>query len=401
MLLHQEKEIKHFPQPSQASPLVTAKFEMAGLRIRVFFQLYKIVKQRSINAFKAIRLILQVKRKYESIFGEQFLAKASKVDGRYFWRLAAPGFPSEASLKMQTHETNRFFPNVPRSGLRSLIFSITNKCPLNCEHCFEWNNLNKEEKLSKEDLIKIVHDYQDYGTTQIMFSGGEPMLRVNDICEILLKARSGTDFWIITSGLGLNSSRAKKLKEAGLTGVMVSIDHFEQSKHDHFRGYQNSFNSAVDAVIYANHVGLVTTLSLCATKSFVNQENLINYMEFAKGLGVSFVQILEPRATGRYQDQDVGLGSKQLKMLKQIYLEYNSSVLFKDYPIINYLGYHQRKAGCFGAGDRFLYVDTEGDAHICPYCAEKIASARDVPAAEMIDALSREKCHAFNKNVVF
>lgn len=385
--------------PKQYSPIVTKKVEMIWFRIRVFWQLFRIVFRKTSNVFIALSSIIKIKNKYESVFGEAFLQKVSKVDGRYFWRMAAPGFPSRASFLMQTYEANRYFPDEPRKGLRSLIFSITNKCPLNCQHCFEWHNLNKEERLQTEDLIKIVHKYQDFGTTQIMLSGGEPMLRIHDIYKLLGAARDGTDFWIITSGIGLSVKRAKKLKELGLTGVMVSLDHHEEYKHNSFRGLENAYSSAIDSVINANQAGLVTTLSLCATKAFVTHENLIAYMELAKELGVTFVQILEPRAAGRYKGEDIALTDYQQNLIKDIYLEYNSSPLFADYPLIHYLGYHQRKVGCFGGGNRFFYIDTEGDAHICPYCTNKIGSALDLPVKDMIDLLGQRKCHAFEKNL--
>jgi MoaA/NifB/PqqE/SkfB family radical SAM enzyme len=82
-------------------------------------------------------------------------------------------------------------------------------------------------------------------------------------------------------------------------------------------------------------------------------------------------------------------------MLEETYLAYNNSNKYKTFPIINYLGYHQRKVGCYGAGDRFFYIDTDGFAHICPYCNGKVANVRDYSAKEVIDLLSKNVCHAF------
>ena len=226
------------------------------------------------------------------------------------------------------------------------------------------------------------------------------MLRVNDIYQVLLAARPGTDFWIITSGLGLNRERAAQLKSAGLTGVMVSLDHFEEEGHDGFRGVKGTYAKAIQAVMHANKAGLVTTLALCATRSFTTEANLTAYMNLAKDLGVSFVQLIEPKATGRYAGKDVLLKKAQTELLEELYLMYNSSKSLKDYPILNYLGYHQRKVGCFGGGNRYFYIDTDGDAHLCPFCENKVAHALEFSVDDMLDLLSRHACYDYSQSVI-
>ncbi|MGK0406251.1 MAG: MoaA/NifB/PqqE/SkfB family radical SAM enzyme [Roseivirga sp.] len=384
----------------QKNPIVQHKSEIIRLKLKVLAQINRLTIKKTGKPISGLKLVYQIRKKYQAIFGEPLLSKVAKVDNRYFWRLAASGFPSQASVKMHENEINRLIPNGTRTGLRSLLFAITKKCSLNCEHCFEWDNLNKKQDLPVAEIIKIIHKYQDYGTTQMMLSGGEPMLRVNDIYKILAAAKPGTDFWIITSGLGLNTARAQQLKASGLTGVMVSLDHFEAAKHNEFRGFETAFDWASQAVANANEAGLVTTLSLCATKTFTTEENLRAYMILAKKWGVSFVQLIEPRATGRYLGKDVLLEKNELDLLEKTYLEYNSSPQFKEFPIINYLGYHQRKVGCFGGGDRFFYIDTDGDAHLCPFCENKVGKAGRFSAEEMISLLGDYACHDYSQSAL-
>lgn len=50
------------------------------------------------------------------------------------------------------------------------------------------------------------------------------MLRINAIYKILNAAQPGTDFWIISSGLGLNKERAHRLKQAGAMLKTKQID---------------------------------------------------------------------------------------------------------------------------------------------------------------------------------
>ena len=384
----------------QTSPIILSELQKKKARRQIFLEMYRILNHKTGNPVIALRLLVSFKKKYQNIFGGKMMSKISKVDGRTFQRLGSPGFPSVASKRMYDNEFSRLLSDSAPKGLRTLIIAITKKCPLNCEHCFEWENLNKEETMSRAELIDLVRSYQDFGTTQIMFSGGEPLMRKKDLFEILDSTKPGTDFWIITSGLGLNPENAKLLKAHGLTGVMVSLDHHEAHRHNQFRGNENAFDWAISAVKNSNKVGLVTALSLCATRDYATPENFASYMELAKSLGVSFVQILEPRAEGRYKGKDVMLEDHHIQVLDESYLKYNSEKRYASYPIVNSLGYHQRKIGCFGGGNRFFYIDTDGDAHLCPYCVGKSSNAVLNSPEEVIAKLKQGSCHIFEESLV-
>ena len=73
---------------------------------------------------------------------------------------------------------------------------------------------------------------------------------------------------------------------------------------------------------------------------------------------------------------------------------------YRDYPIINYLGYHQRKVGCFGAGDRFFYVDMEGFAHVCPFCQGRVADALENSVDNVMKSMAGKGCSSFNQNTL-
>ena len=117
--------------------------------------------------------------------------------------------------------------------------------------------------------------------------------------------------------------------------------------------------------------GLVTSLSLCPVRSFVSRTNLFRYAELAKELGVSFIEILEPKAVGHYAGEDVVLKSEHERILDEFYIDMNYERTYDSYPIVTYHGYHQRRTGCFASGNRNLYVDTDGDLRACPFCMSK------------------------------
>ena len=395
----QKKKIPVVEIVRQSSPMVTGSFEKLTLKMMLSIELIFVAIRCLGNPIKAIKVIRELKQKYQKVFGEKLLTKVAKVDGKYYWRFATPGFPSEAARLARANEINRIIPFKSKKGLGLLLLGITKKCPLSCEHCYEWDKMHQKEKLSTQDLIQIVHKYQDYGTSQMMFGGGEPLLRIKDIYTLLQKAKKGTDFWIVTSGWKFTTEHAVQLKYNGLTGVLVSVDHHLPEKHDKFRGKEGSYQMAINATIEAKKANLVTGLSLCPTKEYTNEENLHSYMELAKKLGVTYVQILEPKPVGRYKDKNVVLPEDQTKLLDKLYLEYNNSEKYKDYPIINYVGYHQRQFGCFGGGNYYFYIDTDGDAHICPLCAGKVCNALAFSAEDTINLLRETNgCHFFDQS---
>ena len=351
-----------------------------------------------------VKLVLSalesLRRKYA---GDYSLTKLIKVDGRYYWDMHAPGWPSRAFTTYNEGEMNRIIPfRNTRDYLNSMILAITKKCPLQCLHCYEWDELNKAEKLTLIDLKKIVHKFQNNGkgVTQIQFSGGEPLSRFSDLTELLSSSGKGTDFWVVTSGFNLTCEKAMELKKAGLTGVAISLDHYDPSLHNEFRGSKESFNWVLKAVENAHHAKLVVVLSLCPAKNFVSADNLTRYALLAKKLGAAFILMIEPRRVGRWAGQDVALTVSQERMLEDFFISMNYDPEYADMPAVSYHGYHQRRVGCFGSGDRYLYIDTDGDIHVCPFCRQKLGNILESSIDVSMDKLKNVGCHKFKHAMV-
>ena len=363
------------------------------IRIVVRVTMASLVCRRYKNPVRSINILRKLVQHRRAFSGEK-IRKIVKVDGKYHWDLYVPGFKSRALYRFFEGEANRISPSgmkTPR--FTNILIAITKRCPMNCEHCYEWDSINGKETLTISDIKNIVRRFQEKGTGQIQLTGGEPLSRMNDTLELLRSSASGSEFWIFTSGYNLTSENAKKLKEAGLTGVVVSLDHFEPLVHNQFRGSDNAFEWVQLAVKNAIEANLVTALSICLSKSFVSAANLMAYSELAKKMGVSFIQLLEPMAVGHYKGKDISLDAEQEKILEDFYLKMSYDKKYREFPILCYHGYYQRKVGCFGSGNRSLYVDTEGNLLACPFCRAKMGNALSNDLDFEIEQLVRAGCH--------
>jgi MoaA/NifB/PqqE/SkfB family radical SAM enzyme len=326
---------------------------------------------------KSIRVIKTLYHLKKSILGG-IQTKIVKLEGKYYHYLYAPCYPSKAFDKYIEGEFHRILPLKKKTNnLTFIIFAITKKCPLQCEHCLEWQNLNKTESFNLKELKAVISKFQNDGIAQFHLSGGEPMVRVKDLEQVIRQEEKQSEFYVLTSGFNFTSDNARKLKQAGLTGVVISLDHFDPEMHNAFRGFNTSFNDVLNAIQNAHEQKLVVALSICVTRSFTNWDNLMHYAKLAKKLNVAFIQLLEPKAVGHYEGKDVHLNKDHLDLLNKFYFTMNFDPAYADFPIIAYHGYHQRTVGCFSGGNRMLYIDSEGYINACPFCHTKDWNIKD------------------------
>jgi MoaA/NifB/PqqE/SkfB family radical SAM enzyme len=372
------------------------------IRLRLLSNILYIALFNENNPFRAIRSFRAIREKRKKIHGLPRITRFVKCNGRYFWAENTPGWPSMNLNKFIKGEMLRSRSDSRgKVPLHTLIFAITNRCWLQCLHCYEWDNLQAKEHIEIDDLLEILNKMKLLGMSHVQFSGGEPLIRFNDLITLIGKAKSSMDCWILTSGFGLTREKASQLRKAGLTGAIISLDHWDEMAHNNFRNNNESYNWACEAAKNCREEGILISLSLCATKEFISEENLNQYLELAKKWGAGFVRVLEPRKTGRYRGQEIMLDDEKIELLERFYLQTNLNKIYRDYPIVMYPGYHQRRAGCFGAGNRYIYIDSKGDIHACPFCQNAAGNVLRDSMDDAISKLRRTGCQEFSLNTSY
>ncbi len=346
-----------------------------------------------------LRLLRQISRKRSTVQGLSAFKKYFRAGGRYFISENIPGWPSLAFNGFFRNEITRLKKPGTRGPLSTVIIAITSRCRLACGHCYEWNNLSMDERLTVKDIKGIITKIKDSGVRHIQLSGGEPLERFEDLLGIVRFSSPGTDIWILTSGYGLSAEKAMKLKKAGLTGADISLDHWDAEGHNRSRNNPDAFFWVREAVKNCCEAGLVTSLSLCAFRSFVSPYNLEKYADLAREWNVGFIRLLEPRQAGRFAGMDIELEPEQISLLESFYQDANLSDRYLTYPVVTYPGYNQRRSGCFGSGNRYLYIDSMGEIHACPFCQRSAGNAVSSPLEEAVSLLRTYGCRKFETNL--
>jgi MoaA/NifB/PqqE/SkfB family radical SAM enzyme len=296
--------------------------------------------------------------------GGEFPPKGVDVNGNVYFHPSIPGWPGARFERFLVSEVLRA-RGANNGFLQSANLEVTKQCPLRCEHCSAWSILGKPETLTTDDWRAIVAALQADGVGQLVLSGGEPAAALGHTCEIVRSAAGASDCWVATSGWGLDARGIDSLAAAGLTGIQVSVDHWDGAAHDWFRRRRGSFDRALATAAHARSVGLVVCVNTCVRPEFSAADDLVRHARLAGEMGATFVQWLEARAVGHYEGADVALNASQITAIETVYAKLRGDL---DEPIVSWPERATRMVGCAGGGRRHLFVDADGFLHACPFC---------------------------------
>ncbi len=180
-------------------------------------------------------------------------------------------------------------PFVP-AGPFEIVWNFTYQCNLRCKHCYENAGNTKRKELSTEEakeVLDILSHISGIGLPALSFSGGEPLAR-KDFFELAAYARKRIGYVSIASnGTLITKDNAKKIKDAGIDYVEISIDGATPQVHNEFRGVPGAFEKAMRGVKNCVEEGIDTCIATVLHKgNLAETEKIIG---LAKELGVRFM----------------------------------------------------------------------------------------------------------------
>lgn len=176
------------------------------------------------------------------------------------------------------------------AGPFEVVWNFTYQCNLKCKHCYENAGRQKRVELSTEEakrVLDILSKIAGIGLPALSFSGGEPLAR-KDFFELASYAKKRIGYVSIASnGTLITKDNAKRIKDAGVDYVEISIDGATPEIHDNFRGTAGAFEKAMEGLKNCIEEGLDTCIATVLHRE--NIAELDEIIELAKQLDVRFM----------------------------------------------------------------------------------------------------------------
>lgn len=248
-----------------------------------------------------------------------------------------------------------------RRGIATPIIDIAYSyaCNLTCQHCTASRFEKKDRHLAPADLRRLSDEAHALGLCQFCLSGGEPLI-FKDLDDVIMALQPDKfHLTMSTNGHFLTKEKANHLKALGIDKVKISLDDFDEAKHNDNRGSDGAYRKAIDAMLNAKAAGLSVVIQTCVTRQNCQTTQLRQMAKFATENGFT-VDVLIARATGAWEGRhDVLITPEDAAFIRKAHEEY--PVLHRD----TFPSYGMDK-GC-GCVHSTLHVTPYGDVLPCVF----------------------------------
>ncbi|MEK5240432.1 radical SAM protein [Paenibacillus sp. FSL L8-0470] len=191
-----------------------------------------------------------------------------------------------------------------------LVWEITLLCNASCVHCYSGAGRRHPDELDAAEALSVVDQLAEAGVLLLGLSGGEALLRP-DWMDIASRASSkGMMVSIGTNGAVIDDEMCRRIIEAGVSGICVSIDGATAEVHEQVRGVKGLYDKAVSAIETLVKHGINVTVGYTPTR--LNFRDGRRVVELAARLGANGVNLSEFIPTGR-GDQALALTPNELR----------------------------------------------------------------------------------------
>ncbi|MDH5228606.1 MAG: GTP 3',8-cyclase MoaA [Gammaproteobacteria bacterium] len=203
--------------------------------------------------------------------------------------------------------------------------AVTEKCNLRCTYCMPEEGVdfkNGEQILSADEILRTIDVLARMGVKKVRFTGGEPLVR-KDIVKLVEGAANtpGIQAVHLTSNGIIFPKYAQALRDAGLTGINISLDTVEEQKFKDITRRPGE-DKVLESIELALQLGFPRVKVNTVVMRGFNDDELFKFTEMTKdkALTVRFIEFMPFDAHQIWETGEYFLSAEtMIKRLKERY----------------------------------------------------------------------------------
>lgn len=317
----------------------------------------------------------------ERYFNELSPASRKKFLINYMVNSGMVGIPIQDKMK------KKYNCNIPWA----ILMDPTSACNLNCTGCWA-AEYDKTDSLSYELLDRIINEGKELGIYMYLYSGGEPLVRKDDLIK-LAKKHSDCSFLSFTNATLVDEEFAKTLGELGNFGLAISIEGFEEVT-DMRRG-KGTFKKVMEAMDLLKKEGVIFGFSTCYHRHNTYSIATEEYIDFLIEKGCMFGWYFTYIPIGKDAVVDLMVTPEQREyMYHQVRYLRTKKPIF----ILDFWNDGEYVDGCIAGGRRYIHINANGDVEPCAFIHYSNVNIKDV---SLLEALQSPLFNQYRENMPF
>ncbi len=302
------------------------------------------------------------------------------------------GLMGTATLRKKRDEEHINIPWV-------VLLDPTSACNLKCKGCWA-AEYGHRENLTLDEMRKIVTESKELGTHFFMFTGGEPLIRKDDIFTLADENRDCL-FLAYTNGTLIDDETCERLKSCGNFAVALSIEGSEET-NDARRG-EGTYKKILGAMeLLRKHKCLFGT-SICYTSQNYDAVTSDEFYDFMIENGAKFAWYFHYMPVGSDADTSLLLTPEQREHVYRAIRAKRNSRTGKPIFTVDFQHDAEFVGGCIAGGRNYFHVNSRGDVEPCVFIHYSDSNIREKSIKEcLMSPLFREyyKGQPFNDNML-
>ena len=299
-------------------------------------------------------------------------------------------FLFNASLKgsaIQHEVSEREGCNVPWA----ILLDPTSACNMHCTGCWAAEYGNKLN-LSLETIDSIIRQGKEMGTYMYIYTGGEPLVRKEDLMKIC-EMHPDCAFLAFTNGSLIDEEFCNEMLRVKNFVPAISLEGFEEA-NDGRRG-EGVYQKVQNAMKLLKEHKLPFGISTCYTSKNVEDVSSEKYFDLIIDSGALFVWFFHYMPVGNDAAVELLPSPEQRELMFNKIREYR-----KCKPIfsMDFQNDAQYVHGCIAGGRNYLHINAKGDVEPCVFIHYSNCNIHDT---SLLDAYKSPLFMAYHDNQPF
>ena len=278
-----------------------------------------------------------------------------------------------------------------------ILMDPTSACNLHCTGCWAaeyGNRLN----LTYEEMDSVVTQGKELGTYLYMFTGGEPLVRKEDIIK-LCKKHSDCAFLAYTNGTLVDEKLCEQMVEVGNFYLAISLEGFE-AVNDLRRG-DGVYGKVMNAMDLLKKNGLVFGTSICYTSKNTETVTSDEFIRLMVDKGCRYAMYFHYMPVGNAASVELLPTPEQRIYMKDRIRQIRSLTTGQGLFTFDFQNDGEFVGGCIAGGRNYFHINANGDAEPCVFIHYSGANIRTNTLLEILHQplfMAYRRNQPFNKN---